>query len=72
MVRQFEDYILCAPDRTQTRETCIEDHGEVFDDIRANPSPRETWLGDGNTYKAWATRIDMVEYLHPSPKTLLS
>lgn len=62
MVRQFEDYILCAPDRTQTRETCIEDLGEVFDDIRANPSPQETWFGDGNTYKAWATRIDMVEY----------
>ena len=62
MVRQFEDYILCAPDRTDARETCIEDLNEVFAEIRANPSPEKTWFGDGNTYNAWATRIDMVEY----------
>ncbi|MGI9206048.1 MAG: alpha/beta hydrolase family protein [Woeseiaceae bacterium] len=62
MTRQFEDFILCAPDRTETRETCIEDLRETYAGIRANPSSNKTWLGDANSYKAWATRLDAVEY----------
>lgn len=62
MAEQFEDYILCARDRTDTRETCIENLADVFDDIRANPSPQKSWMGEMNTYNAWASRLDMVEF----------
>jgi len=62
MTREFEDFSICAPDRTETREACIENLGEAFDDIRANPSPQKTWFGDANSHKAWATRLDAVAY----------
>ena len=43
-------------------EQCVDDLREVYADIRANPSVGKSWLGDANTYKAWATRIDALEY----------
>jgi len=62
MTRQFEDYILCSADRSETPDVCLEDLRSIYGDIRANPSPQKTWLGDANSYKAWATRLDAVEY----------
>ena len=62
MARQFEDYMICSPDRTESREDCISDLREQFDEIRSNPSPDETWLGADNSYRVWATRLDGVEF----------
>jgi len=62
MARQFEDYMICSPDRTESREDCISDLREQFDEIRSNPSPEETWLGADNSYRVWATRLDGVEF----------
>jgi pimeloyl-ACP methyl ester carboxylesterase len=62
MTAQFEDYMICTPDRTEDRDACIAELRKMYDDIRANPSPSKTWFGDFNTYKAWATRLDAVEY----------
>ena len=62
MARQFEDYMICSPDRTESREDCIGDLREQFDEIRINPSPEETWLGADNSYRVWATRLDGVEF----------
>ncbi len=62
MTAQFEDYVICTPDRTDDRDTCIKELRAMYDEIRDNPSPTKTWFGEYNTYKAWATRLDAVEY----------
>ncbi|MGI9232570.1 MAG: alpha/beta hydrolase family protein [Woeseiaceae bacterium] len=62
MTAQFEDYVICTPDRTEDRDACIAELRKMYDEIRENPSPSKTWFGDFNTYKAWATRLDAVEY----------
>ena len=62
MASQFEDYVICTPDRSENPEACIEDLRETYDEIRANPSSKKAWFGDSNTYKAWASRLDVVEY----------
>ena len=62
MARQFEDYMICSPDRTESREDCISNLRAQFDEIRSNPSPEETWLGADNSYRVWATRLDGVEF----------
>jgi len=62
MARQFEDYMICSPDRTESREECIVNLRERFDEIRSNPSPEETWMGADNSYRVWATRLDGVEF----------
>ena len=62
MTAQFENYFMCAPDRTKDRDACITKVREQFRDIRDNPSPLKTWSGDDNSYRTWATRLDSVEY----------
>lgn len=62
MTAQFEDYVICTPDRTEDRDVCIKELREMYDEIRDNPSANKTWFGDFNTYKAWASRLDAVEY----------
>ena len=62
MARQFEYYMICSSDRTESREDCISDLREQFDEIRSIPSPEETWLGADNSYRVWATRLDGVEF----------
>lgn len=62
MARQFEDYMICSPDRTESREDCIGNLRAQFDEIRSNPTPDETWLGADNSYRVWATRLDVVEF----------
>ena len=62
MARQFEDYMICSPDRIESREDCIGNLRERFGEIRSNPSPAETWLGADNSYRVWATRLDGVEF----------
>lgn len=62
MTTQFEQYFMCAPDRTKDRDACIAGLHKQFQDIRDNPSPLKTWSGDDNSYRTWATRLDAVEY----------
>jgi len=62
MKTQFEDYVMCTPDRTEDRDACIMELRKMYAEIRENPSPSKTWFGEFNTYKAWATRLDAVEY----------
>ncbi len=62
MTAQFEDYVICTPDRTEDRDACVKELREMYDEIRDNPSASKTWFGDFNTYKSWASRLDVVEY----------
>jgi pimeloyl-ACP methyl ester carboxylesterase len=62
MTAQFEDYFMCAPDRTKDRDACIANLRKQFQEIRDNPAPLKTWSGDDNSYRTWATRLDAVEY----------
>lgn len=62
MAKQFEDYMTCTPDRTDDREKCISDLRKIFNEIRRNPTSAKTWSGDDNSYKVWATRLDVLEY----------
>lgn len=62
MTTQFENYFMCAPDRTKDRDACVADVRKQFQEIRDNPTPLKTWSGDDNTYRTWATRLDSVEY----------
>lgn len=62
MTTQFEQYIMCAPDRTKDRDACIADLRKQIQEIKDNPSPLKTWSGEDNSYRTWATRLDAVEY----------
>jgi len=37
MWKQFEDYIICAEDRTENREECVAGIRKNFAEIRNNP-----------------------------------
>lgn len=62
MTTQFENYFMCAPDRTKDRDACIAKVRERFREMRDNPTPLKTWSGEDNSYRTWATRLDAVEY----------
>lgn len=62
MTAQFENYFLCAPDRTKDRDACLAEVRKQFQEIRDNPAPLKTWSGEDNSYRTWATRLDAVEY----------
>ncbi|MDP5211093.1 S9 family peptidase, partial [Microbulbifer sp. 2205BS26-8] len=65
MSQQFEDFIICAEDRlqeSQSKQDCVQKLRVQFQEIRDNPTSKKTWSGDHNTYKAWSTRLDQMEY----------
>jgi pimeloyl-ACP methyl ester carboxylesterase len=62
MAQQLEDYMLCATPDAKDRDACLMSLRGQFDQMRDNPTPLKTWLGDDNSYKAWATRLDGVTY----------
>ncbi len=61
MAEAFEDYIACSNDRTDDRDACIAQLRELFDEMRRNPTSEKTWSGSDNSYKVWATRLDILE-----------
>lgn len=61
MARDFEDFHICAPGRTDDRDACVERVRERFDAMRQNPTPDQSWSGDSNTHRAWASRLDAVD-----------
>lgn len=61
MAREFEDFHICNPTKLTDRADCLSKVRAQFDTMRLNPTSAQTWNGDSNTYKAWASRIDAVE-----------
>lgn len=51
--------LMCSEDKEPRK--CRDTFKAQTDEIRANPTPTKTWLGDANTYAAWASRLDAVE-----------
>ena len=61
MAREFADHHVCAEGRTKDRKACLRELEEQFDRIRSTPVASESWNGEANTYKAWASRLDAIE-----------
>lgn len=61
MASEFEDFHICPKERTENRDKCIEDLKAQFNAMRENPTSSQTWSGDANTWRAWASRLDAVE-----------
>ncbi|TAJ75112.1 MAG: hypothetical protein EPO42_14325 [Gallionellaceae bacterium] len=51
--------MMCATEKPA--ETCVKNFRAQADEIRRNPIPSKSWLGDANTYAAWSSRLDGVE-----------
>lgn len=51
--------LMCAEDKEP--EKCRGRFKAQISEIRANPTPEKSWLGDANTYAAWASRLDAIE-----------
>lgn len=51
--------LMCSKDKAP--EKCRDAVKAQVDEIRANPTSAKTWMGDANTYAAWASRLDAVE-----------
>lgn len=58
MAESMED-MVCATS-ADTAE-CRESLRRQVDEIRAQPVPGRDWMGEANTYAAWASRLDAVE-----------
>lgn len=61
MAVDFEDVHICAPDRTENRDSCLRDLRAQFDAMRHDPTPSRTWNGSANSWATWASRLDAVE-----------
>ena len=61
MASELEDFHMCPADRTKDREACLKDLRAQFQEMRDNPTSRQVWNGDSNTWRTWASRLDAVE-----------
>lgn len=61
MASEFEDFHICPKERTENRDKCVSDLEALFNAMRENPTSSQTWNGDANTWRAWASRLDAVE-----------
>lgn len=61
MAEELADAHICAEGNTDDRPACLRELRAQLDAIRENPTAAESWLGDANTWRAWASRIDGVE-----------
>jgi len=61
MAQEFEDFHICREDRTDNRDGCLVELRAQFQEIRENPTSNKTWMGDANTWRTWASRLDAVE-----------
>lgn len=51
--------MMCTSAEPASR--CAEEFRAQVDEIRRNPVPSKSWMGDVNTYAAWSSRLDAVE-----------
>lgn len=51
--------LMCSQDKEPGK--CRNRFKAQVNEMRANPTPAKTWLGDANTYAAWASRLDAIE-----------
>ncbi|WP_313455068.1 alpha/beta hydrolase [Stenotrophomonas sp.] len=58
MATSMED-MVCATSADTTE--CLQSLRKQMDEIRAQPVPGRDWMGEANTYAAWASRLDAVE-----------
>jgi len=58
MADSMEAMVCAAPADTAV---CRESLRKEMDEIRAAPVPTRDWMGESNTYAAWASRLDAVE-----------
>jgi len=58
MADSMEAMVCVAPADTAA---CRESLRKEMDEIRAAPVPTRDWMGESNTYAAWASRLDAVE-----------
>ena len=58
MADSMESLVCSSPDG---ESTCRADLRTQMNEIRTAPVATRDWMGDSNTYKAWASRLDAVE-----------
>lgn len=61
MFEQFRDIFICpeTPESpAEIRESCIADITKKFERMTDNPTWKQSWAGEENTYRVWASRIN--------------
>ncbi len=60
MAEHFEDFWICQEKEGQSdeeRQKCVSDLRELFQKMYDNPTWTETWSGDANSWRVWASRL---------------
>jgi pimeloyl-ACP methyl ester carboxylesterase len=61
MATVLNNYIMCAGKEGEARLACATGLQAQFTKMRANPTTKESWLGEANTWKVWASRLAVVD-----------
>jgi len=59
MAEHFEDFWVCPEVRVQgeDREACVQSLRDEFAQMEDNPTWTETWSGEDNSWRVWASRL---------------